>query len=204
VGQNCVSSGQYINAAYTQMNSTISTCSPVDPAYYQFPSCFPNDATISTSSETSGCAKLYTAGPQGGGDDDSSFPAFSYCYGQLLNYFGDMNDSFAGCKPACDVNGTTIWSNCTTSYFDSNCDKQEGLYVTLTLVTSCSSIGYKNEAFYFYDSMKTTLEDSKSENFIVLGGFAASLERNIMDISLKSFHLLALPLTNDPTTTRFA
>lgn len=183
------STRNYYDVNFSGVGANAFAQTPLPSSAYIFPTCLPGDNQVSNDSTTMFFSNSYLRR-----DDNTALCAaeglgfgFTFCKG----YYNGCKDL---CQHAGDCGG---WGNdCNDcSGFDSRCDYSFYSKAILTCGTSCSSFVSKNSPYFFYDSVKTNLSNNSELNYVVLGGFAASFDLNPMDLSLKTYQLVAYPLS---------
>jgi len=115
---------------------------------------------------------------------------------------------YPGCIHECEIDSENCKSggngifNPQCDVFRGECAPKKKIFTTVTTLKTCSTQKYGNHPFYFYDSNRVDLTDPTNINrqdYSVLGGFAASIENNFMDLSFSTKHLIVLPLSNAAT-----
>lgn len=192
LNNDCVNFGIFVSQPGTTDPSLHSTIS--QDYFNNMPKCANGDLQIGFSSMTTPW--------QFGNDSNTCGTNSIYCVPWGLDW---THQPFPGCRYECETNpgfgvacpgNTTFNPQC--DVFKGSCAPHKQLFTTLTLIKTCTTQNYSNHPFYFYDSTKVDLTNPLNisrQDFPVLGGFVASMENNIMDLSFVSQHLVALPLT---------
>lgn len=188
LNSDCNNTGIFV----TQPGATDPTLhSTISQDYFNMPSCYGGDLDVGTSSSTTSW--------QYSNDDNTCGTNSSYCVPWA---FDSYDYPFPGCALQCQ--NASYWCGTINAAlglckkFAGQCAPRKQFYTTLSVYKTCSTQNYSNHPFYFYDSVKVDLTNplnTSRQDFPVLGGFVASMENNIMDLSFVSQHMIVLPLT---------